>query len=77
MRTYKVTNVAPYYYWYWGDEGNPLTTSVVYGYAPTGGFTYISASSLPSATNNIPVTVRTYNNEYWNIDTSYTTFNTP
>jgi hypothetical protein len=76
MRAYTIPQVPPVYYWVWGDEGSPLTTSVVYGFSGSG-LTYVPAAGLPATTNNIPLTIRTYNSQYWNIDTSYTTFNTP
>jgi hypothetical protein len=76
MRAYTIPQVPPVYYWVWGDEGSPLTTSVVYGFSGSG-LTYVPEAGLPASTNNIPLTIRTYNSQYWNIDTSYTTFNTP
>jgi hypothetical protein len=77
IRTYRFPATYPYDYWYWSDQGNPLSSTVVYNSPPPGGLTLVTGVTLPAATNNLPVTVQTFNSEYWIIDTSYTTFNSP
>ena len=75
-RTWELPATPPYDYWYWGDDGAPLSNPVTFG-SMGFGVTYVSTGPLPPSGTPVTVLVDSFNGENWRVDESKFVFSAP